>query len=347
MAQGRKKTLVTEAHRAARVVWARWVLARTTQTLSKWVYTDGCVLYLARDVSSQASAVRGALGPYIWRLADSSDALYQDCDGPSANWKAQGQPVKVWGLLAAGVLFVYILPEGESMNRWKYAWLIEKMFARWLGKAFGVRWNRVSLLQDHEKAHCGPLRPGRQCSRSALPCGRSTPSAPRTSIQSRTSGASCATAWVPQCLWAGRVAWTSSSACALQGFGPTQTARTIWPPVRLAEAPCPRCSGSCAAWRADGALIVRDRALLLSMSQANVAMEEKVGRLRCYGRYALRAAAPPKVTCGFCWLKAVGQSGQLCGGAWTPQQGTPSWLPRVSCVSWYDGAAESGLAAED
>ena len=56
----------------------------------------------------------------MWRQADGSDGLYEECIGPSAYWKAQGTPVRIWGLLVAGVLFIYVMPGGETMNRWWY-----------------------------------------------------------------------------------------------------------------------------------------------------------------------------------------------------------------------------------
>ena len=43
----------------------------------------------------------------------------------AAYWKAQGLPVRVWGLLA-GVIFITILPEGTCMNSPVYAGLIKK-----------------------------------------------------------------------------------------------------------------------------------------------------------------------------------------------------------------------------
>ena len=99
----RRKTLVSETGRALRVEWAHWVLARTVATLSRWAYTDGTVFYLAKDAMSQLSKARAALGPYVWRHANGSDGLYHDCVGPSAYWKSQGLPVRLWGLLAAGL----------------------------------------------------------------------------------------------------------------------------------------------------------------------------------------------------------------------------------------------------
>ena len=52
----------------------------------------------------------------------------QDCVGPSSHWKAQGKPVRVWGLLANGVLFITALPEGNVMNRWWYEWVVERRY---------------------------------------------------------------------------------------------------------------------------------------------------------------------------------------------------------------------------
>ena len=147
----RKKTLVPKEHQQARVRWAKWVLQQRQPSLARWAYTDGTVFYLARTETERLSKRRAALGPCVWRHADGRDALYEECVGPSAYWKAQGQPVRIWGLLAAGKLAIYVIPAGEVMNRWWYAWVIRMFFRRWLGKAFGRDLPRVSLLQDHEK----------------------------------------------------------------------------------------------------------------------------------------------------------------------------------------------------
>ena len=76
----------------------------------------------------------------------------QDCVGPSSHWKAQGKPVRVWGLLANGVLFITILPEGNVMNRWWCEWVVERRFDEWLGTAFGRNRLEVFVVQDHERA---------------------------------------------------------------------------------------------------------------------------------------------------------------------------------------------------
>jgi hypothetical protein len=145
----RRKSLGPEQHTEARMKFAEWVLSRTASTLSRWAFTDGTVFYLARTANELLDKRRGALGAMVWRQAGGSDALYEDCVGPSAYWKAQGTPVKILGLLAAGMLFIYVFPAGQSMNRWWYEWLINMMFPRCLAKAFGH--HNVFLVQDHER----------------------------------------------------------------------------------------------------------------------------------------------------------------------------------------------------
>ena len=147
----RQKSLVTLVHRQARLDFSDWVLPRTVTTLRRWVYTDGTSFYLARDAGQKEHKMRGALGTHVWRMATGSDALFEDCVGPSAYWKAQGLCVRIWGLLVAGVLFVHVLPEGQVMNRWYYAKIIAQFFPGWIRQVMGRR-ARPLLVQDHEKA---------------------------------------------------------------------------------------------------------------------------------------------------------------------------------------------------
>ena len=112
--------------------------------LRLFAYSDGTTFYLDLSAETKELANRLALGPYVWRKTDCKDALYQDCCGPSAYSKAQGGPVKVWGLLADGKLNVRILPKGENMNRWWYAWIVKYDFPRWLGEC-------RYLVQDFER----------------------------------------------------------------------------------------------------------------------------------------------------------------------------------------------------
>ena len=148
----RRKSIVPSVHMSARVSWARWVLKQTDASLKKWAFTDGTAFYLARSVAEQESSVRAALGPFMYRMADGSDALYHDCIGPSSYKKSQGRCVRIWGLLLCGALFIYVLPEGECMNRIWYEWLLLHYFPKWIAKTFGKRRMPTGLVQDHEKA---------------------------------------------------------------------------------------------------------------------------------------------------------------------------------------------------
>jgi len=107
------------------------------------MYSDGTVFYLDRTAAENEHTRRAALGPYVWRKADRTDALYRDCVGASTYKKAQGLPVRIWGLLAEGVLHIYVLDAGEVMNQDLYAQLIEEYFPRWMGSA-------SYLVQDFE-----------------------------------------------------------------------------------------------------------------------------------------------------------------------------------------------------
>ena len=152
----RRKSLVPAAHKASRLQWAEWVLARTAVTLTRWAFSDGTSFYIGRSEGEQEQKTRGALGPYVWRHADGRDGLFEDCVGPSAYWKAQGMPIKIWGLLVAGTLFVWVLPEkgkNKNMNAELYAWVIKHKFGAWVRKALGRKARKgVFLVQDHERA---------------------------------------------------------------------------------------------------------------------------------------------------------------------------------------------------
>lgn len=140
----RRKSLVPRVYLKDRVKYCESVKRKRQATLDLWAYSDGTVFYLDRTDAENESTQRAALGTRIWRMADGSDALYHDCIGPSSYSKGQGVAVRIWGLLAAGVLNVYVLEEGEVMDRWLYAELIEDYFPRWLKHC-------CYLVQDFER----------------------------------------------------------------------------------------------------------------------------------------------------------------------------------------------------
>ena len=140
----RRKTLVPKKYLADRCAFAASVLRRHQGTLDRWAYADGATFFLDKATEANESTQRAALGRFVWRRADRSDSLYVECVGPSAYNKAQGEPVRVWGVLAEGQLHTYIMPKGECMNRWWYAWLIRRFFKSWMGGC-------VYVAQDFER----------------------------------------------------------------------------------------------------------------------------------------------------------------------------------------------------
>ena len=70
----RRKSLVPTEYKMARLQWAAWVAGCTAQTLARWAYTDGASFYLARTEAEHESKVRAALGLFVWRMANGSDA---------------------------------------------------------------------------------------------------------------------------------------------------------------------------------------------------------------------------------------------------------------------------------
>ena len=112
----RRKSLVTKKYKQPRIEYCKWILGRQQRTLDQFCYSDGTVFYLDRDEHEHEEAQAASLGAFVWRHADRSDALYNDCIGTSSYNKAQGYPVRIWGLLSDGFLHVHILDQGEVMN---------------------------------------------------------------------------------------------------------------------------------------------------------------------------------------------------------------------------------------
>ena len=105
--------------------------------------------YLDRTGEEVKYSQRAALGRSVWRMADGSDSLFDECVGLFSYNKAQGIPVKVWGLLAGGQLHCHIMPKGHNMTTDRYVKLVRNKFGQWRGK-------HDLLVQDHEKCLKAP-----------------------------------------------------------------------------------------------------------------------------------------------------------------------------------------------
>ena len=141
----RRKTLVLTIDRPPRVKYCKWVLKQKQAFLDQWCWADGVSFYLDRTEEENEETQRAALGTHVWKMTDGSESLYDDCVGPSCYKKGQGHPVKVWGLLAAGKVSIYVLDEGERFDRYLYQEIVEDYFSIWKGPT-------SYLVQDFEPA---------------------------------------------------------------------------------------------------------------------------------------------------------------------------------------------------
>ena len=149
----RRKSLVASKYVPERIAYCEAVKRKHNSTLLLWCYSDGTVFYLDRTDADNEDTQRAALGTHIWRHSDGRDALFADCVGPSSYRKAQGLPVRVWGLLAEGVLHISILDEGECMNAQLYAELIEDRFEEWMGSSRYLVQDFEGCLRSEEALH--------------------------------------------------------------------------------------------------------------------------------------------------------------------------------------------------
>jgi hypothetical protein len=139
----RRKFKVPAKYIQERLKYSESVKRKRQATLDKWAYTDGTVFYKDRTTEENESTQRAALGCMVWRKTDGTDALYADCVGPSSYSKAQGHPIRVWGMLANGKLHIEVLDQGDVMNKELYSDLVDRKFEEWLDGA-------EYLVQDFE-----------------------------------------------------------------------------------------------------------------------------------------------------------------------------------------------------
>ena len=140
----RRKSLVPKVYLIPRLSYSHWIMTRTKQQLENFAYSDGCTIYVDRSSDELEQTQQAALGAHVWKMADGSESLFRDCVGPSQYSKAQGNPIKIWGVLAKGVLSVHVLDQGENMTSDGYAELIDDHFDDW---CLGC----THIVQDFEK----------------------------------------------------------------------------------------------------------------------------------------------------------------------------------------------------
>ena len=150
----RPKSVLGRTYKVKRIAFCKRILRCRDHTLRRFAFTDGTTFYLARGPVEAATNQRACLGKYVWRMANGKDGLHDDNVGGSLYAKAQGRPVKIWGLLAGGRLEYYVLPaDGKrttNMTGKRYNGLIQDRFASWRRKCFGDD-DSAHLIQDHER----------------------------------------------------------------------------------------------------------------------------------------------------------------------------------------------------
>ena len=156
----RRKAAIGDEYKPARLVYCDWLLKQAQSYLNKFAYTDGTTFFLANDESQNTGKQRAALGRKIWRRKDGSDSLEDKNVGPSVYAKAQGKPVKIWGVWGDGHLEYFLLPEvtnekgrkrSANMNGDRYECMVKKHFASWKKKMFPRMGKiKISLVKDFE-----------------------------------------------------------------------------------------------------------------------------------------------------------------------------------------------------
>jgi len=145
----RGKMIVTKEYLKPRIAYCSATIKKQQNVLNSWAYSDGTVFYLDRTEDENEHSHRAALGGWVWKRSDHKDSMYQECLAPSSYKKAQGVPVRVWGVLAQGKLYIEVLAQGEVMNQELYVELIEDKFPDWLK-------NSSYLVQDFERCLRSP-----------------------------------------------------------------------------------------------------------------------------------------------------------------------------------------------
>lgn len=149
----RSKPIVTKEYLQERIDYCKGVKRMHDTTLLKWAYTDGTTFYLDRCDSEHQHSKRRSMGTHVWRRSDNADAMWEECIGPSSYSKGQGIPVRVWGVLACGVLHIQILEAGEVMDGCLYADLIEEKFEEWCGHCEYLVCDFEGCIRGEEALH--------------------------------------------------------------------------------------------------------------------------------------------------------------------------------------------------
>ena len=157
----RGKRAIARKYKPSRLAYCDWLLKQTQAYLNTFAYTDGTTFFLAADDAQHDDKQRAALGKKVWRRTDGKDSLQDKNVGASSYAKSQGEPVKIWGLLANGRLEYILLPEvrdkkgrtrSANMTGKRYHEMVETHFCKWRKKMFPRLGKRqIPLVKDFER----------------------------------------------------------------------------------------------------------------------------------------------------------------------------------------------------
>ena len=157
----RRKAAIADKYKPARLLYCDWLLKQSQAYLNTFAYTDGTTFFLPKDCSQLTGTQRAGLGRKVWRRKDGSESLLDKNVGPSAYTKAQGNPVKIWGLWGDGHLEYTLLPEvvnakgkrtSANMNGDRYEAMVKNKFAKWKKKMFPrMGKKKIPLVKDYER----------------------------------------------------------------------------------------------------------------------------------------------------------------------------------------------------
>ena len=191
----RNKAAVSRKYRPARRSYCNWVLCEPRRNLVRWAYVDGTSFYLARTPEEHADKQRASLGKHVWRLETGQDSLEDKNVGASSYAKAQGQPIKIWGVFCDGRLEYYVLPKAvtskakvatQHMSGRRYRHMVCTKFAKWRQNCWPR--GRVFIAKDYKRFLRHPTTVEVEAKAGCDPIG--SRSALQTSTLSRAGGAS-------------------------------------------------------------------------------------------------------------------------------------------------------------
>ena len=157
----RRKAAIEAKYKPGRLSYAAWLLKQDQEYLNTFCYVDGTTFFLANDEAQHADKQRASLGRKVWRREDGSESLEDKNVGPSSYAKAQGKPVKIWGLLGDGHLEYFVVPEivdekgrkrSANMNGDRYEHMVKTKFKIWKKKMFPRKGKELlPLVKDFER----------------------------------------------------------------------------------------------------------------------------------------------------------------------------------------------------